>query len=143
MIARVLLLGSALLFLALLLSHHAVAARMLDLETAALARVPAAAAAGERPEAVEGGYRFRWLGGGEAAPLLVAEPVRPGADAVRVFATLDGRTVYEFDPVTSRIRDDRPEPEELRRWLLIPAPERARRPHPPGSWRPVAPGGGG
>ncbi len=143
MIARVLLVATAALFAFLVADHHVAAERMVAAEGAALGRVSELAAAGPGPARSEGAYRFHWLVGEGSPPMLVAEPVRHGIDAVRTFATLDGQTVYEFDPVTSKTRDDRPELETLRRHLGISQERGARRLRLPGSWVPAAKRGGG
>ncbi|MGQ0614273.1 MAG: hypothetical protein ACT4PV_11100 [Planctomycetaceae bacterium] len=137
MIDRLLLVATAALFAYLVAGHHWVAARMVAAEKAAFARMSVLALAGPAQEVREGAYRFHWLEAEGIPPLLVAEPERQGIDAVRIFATLDGKRIYEFDPVTSRTRDDRPELEKLHLHLTLPEREGARRLRLPSSWVPA------
>jgi len=132
-ISRVALAAAAALFLFLVIHPHRRAAALLRTEEAALRTLRVAARDGLGSERVEGGYRFFRVGGGASPPLFVAAPEAPGESAVRTFATCDGTTIYEQDPVVFRSSGRDPDEEEyerLRRYLTAPPEKRQPRERP-------------
>jgi hypothetical protein len=81
-------------------------------------------------------YRYRWVLEGPLPPLLVAEPIEPGVNAVRSFATIAGSAVYERDPVMADALPGRITEADLRRYLALD-PEKRKKAIRPNAWTPL------
>lgn len=131
--SRLVLVAAVAAFAALVARPHLRARSLLANEARAIEALRAPA-----PPAAVPGYRIFRLEGNGLPPLRVAEPETEEGGGVRRFATMDGATIYEMDPVVFRGDPARPDYEGLRRWLAAPAAQRKARDRPP-LWHPLTP----
>ena len=117
---------AGLTFLGFVLAMHLRAHAMLAGEEEALARIQEFSRAERTRD--EDGYRFGWVSEGDLPALFVASPVEHASDGVRWFATRDGDSVYQFDTVVHRTRQNRPNLDKLRHYFARPPEERERLP---------------
>lgn len=121
-------------FAAYLLWIHGSADSLVAAERDVPAHLRALASQTARETREEKGYRFEWLRGGELPDVLVASPAEHGETGVRWFATVDGREVYQYDPVLFRAPENRPDLAALRRYLALDPDQRQHR-GLPGGWQ--------
>ncbi|MHC4819455.1 MAG: hypothetical protein ACYTF8_15530 [Planctomycetota bacterium] len=121
-------------FAAYLLWIHAGADALVAAERDVTVRLRALATETPREAREEHGYRFEWIEGQELPDVLVASPAEHGETGVRWFATVDGRAIYQYDPVLFRAPDNRPDLRALRRYLALEPDQRQHRPLP-GGWQ--------
>ena len=81
-------------------------------------------------------YRYRWVLDGPLPPLLVAEPIEPGKDAVRSFAAMAGSAIYQRDPVMADALPSRITEADLRYYLALDPEEREKATRP-NAWTPL------
>lgn len=129
--SRLILVAAVAAFAGLAARPHLRARSLLANEALAIEALRAPA-----PPTTVPGYRVFRLEGSGLPPLLVAEPETDEGGGVRRFATLDGETIYEMDPVVFRGDPARPDYEGLRRWLAAPAAQR-KPGHRPPFWHPL------
>jgi hypothetical protein len=131
--SRVVLIAAAALFAVLVARPHLRARELLANEARAIEALRAPA-----PPTTVPGYRILRIEGDGLPALLVAEPEAGEGGGVRRFATLDGATIYEMDPIVFRGDPQRPDYERLRRWLAVPEAQRKARDRP-AFWHPLTP----
>jgi hypothetical protein len=121
-------------FAAYLLWIHGSADTLVAAEREVSVRLRALASETTREAREEKGYRFEWISGQELPAVLVASPAEHGETGVRWFATVDGREVYQYDPVLFRAPENRPDLGALRRYLALD-PDQRRHRGLPGGWQ--------
>ena len=121
-------------FAAYLLWIHGSADALVATEREVLGRLRALATETPHETREENGYRFEWIEGQALPGLLVAAPAEHGETGVRWFATVDGKAIYQFDPVLFRAPQNRPDLGALRRYLALDPDQRQHRPLP-GGWQ--------